>query len=302
MKKIDEHSNRLNAVVVVMLAIAMLAFLGIVVCRRILAGILHIEDTEMNAWEIPILTTLSTVFSTAIVYILIEWSIREKADRDIVSGVTDSVQHITDAARTSLVGEVKASVQALLEEKVEAFKPAALTFRELPAEKFRQAMADAEKIYILITYAPIIALYHTDLVQSFRHNKKVSILLIDPDCPYVGLRGRQIGRDVETFRTEILSCAKNIVSYYEQAKSGGAELVFPIYYYDTAPGVSIFGTDKVLYVGTYLYGSDAIGCPFIEVKKGSPLFDRYMDHFNEVKKGAKQLVDLPSRLPSDTLI
>ena len=55
-----------------------------------------------------------------------------------------------------------------------------------------------------------------------------------------------------------------------------------IVYYQGQPGISLYATGRIVFVGTYLYGTDSVDSPQIEILQDSSLYGKFLAHFHKI--------------------
>jgi hypothetical protein len=110
---------------------------------------------------------------------------------------------------------------------------------------------------------------------------RVEILLGDPDCDAVALRGAE-----ERVGDAMAAKIRNVLALYEPLRgTDGVELRF----HTTALYNSIYMFDDEMLVNTHVYGVTAPHAPVLHLRRlsGGELFDTYADSLDRVWAGSR---------------
>jgi hypothetical protein len=145
-----------------------------------------------------------------------------------------------------------------------------------------------------------------DFVEEFREwsdRVHVRVLLVDADAPdgrskYVDIRDREEGNSPGRTRAEVHRFVTDTYPLWSQRGN------FQVRMATTLPSVNLFRIDDEAFWGPYLvssqrYGRASRNLPTMIVKRPGYMFDRLLDHFDEIWSNDRlsRVPDPPARCP-----
>lgn len=159
---------------------------------------------------------------------------------------------------------------------------------DVPIEQWRSTFAISERSIDILVYAALflheqIPGWDALLKERARHGVRVRVLIGDPDCDAVRVRGEE-----ETFGYGIQSrCHLAAMHYLPLTTVPGIS----VRVHSTTLYNSIYRSDDRMYVNAHLYGANAYGNPLLQLKRAASegLFDAYVASMDAVWHTARPL-------------
>lgn len=152
---------------------------------------------------------------------------------------------------------------------------------QVPPELWRRLFDSAtERIGILVYAGLFLPEHDPGLIESLKQKAaagtKITVLLGDPDCEAVAVRGREEG-----IGDALAAKIRNVLTFYRQLK--GTEGIFVGFHTATLYN-SIYRYDDEMLVNAHLYGFPAAHAPVLHLRHlaGGTLFGSYADSFDRV--------------------
>lgn len=157
----------------------------------------------------------------------------------------------------------------------------------VPRELWRQLFASGESEIGILVYAGLFLAEDIDLVRIMRDKAEagvtIRILLGDPDCEHVALRGAEEGI-AEAMAAKI----RNVIVLYRLLLDVPT---VEVRLHTTVLYNSIYRADDEMLVNPHVYGSAAAQAPVLHLQRRSDgdLFSTYADSFERVWTAARPL-------------
>lgn len=239
-----------------------------VACLVVIFG-LYLAADALNGWQSikrgdfifsPMLSIVSAFMATAFIVLIYEAFVRDYVDKDIGA-------------------IVRRTIQAVLFEKSNLDTHGILGVHEnFRNELFETHVKDSKQVVILQTYAPNLPGLRSTLLAAMASGCHVRVALVKPASAFVDVRFPELKSTREEFVAGINASVETLRRFARQAGGGKLEIRL----YDRAPGVSIYATDKVAFVGSFLSDLDSINSPQLEVQSESRLYTIYIEHFERL--------------------
>lgn len=157
----------------------------------------------------------------------------------------------------------------------------------VPRELWRRLFASSENEIGIFVYAGLFIAEDIDLVRIMRdkaeHGVTIRILLGDPDCEHVALRGAEEG-----IADAMAAKIRNVIVLYRLLLDVPA---VEIRLHTTVLYNSIYRADDEMLVNPHVYGTAAAQAPILHLQRhgDGDLFDTYANSFERVWTASKAL-------------
>ncbi|WP_205326992.1 XRE family transcriptional regulator [Glycomyces sp. YM15] len=159
---------------------------------------------------------------------------------------------------------------------------------QVPPDLWQRLFDNATERISILVYAGLFLPEHdlhliAGLKRKAAAGTKITILLGDPDCEAVAVRGREEG-----IGDALAAKIRNVLAFYQELQ--GTEGVFVGFHTATLYN-SIYQFDGEMLVNTHLYGFPAAHAPILHLRRlaGGALFSSYADSFDRVWSAARDV-------------
>ena len=161
---------------------------------------------------------------------------------------------------------------------------------------FRKSALRSKNIKILQTYAPNMQEMSSYLLQFLNNGGEIRLAVVDPESAFARIRAYEtieIHRNdrppeddpVEAFIGNLKYSCINRYKQMAEAKSKG---VAKLLKYDRSPGVCMYATDEIMFVGPFLSNMDGLNSPMVEIRSNTVLYDIFIEHFENVWSSSQE--------------
>ena len=155
-------------------------------------------------------------------------------------------------------------------------------YPKLPMEELSDEISQARHVEILQTCADNLIQLQPAFQQAANANAKIRILLISPDSIMLKYRAHEY-RDgsvsFETLRNRLIDQIQDMKAFCRQNNITNNVL---IRLYDGTPVLSIYQTDKIVYLGNFWRRGSAMQCPQLKAKDTGYYPDWATKHFDAI--------------------
>lgn len=154
----------------------------------------------------------------------------------------------------------------------------------VPVDLWMRLVEDARESFDLLVFAGLFLPEHVELVprlvRAARKGVRVRVLLGDPDCEAVALRG-----DEEGLGDGMAHRVRLSLRYFQEAGASGVDVRL----HRTTLYASILRGDRTALVNTHVYGAPAAQSPVLHLQQvpGGRVFDHYIASFDRVWAAAE---------------
>jgi hypothetical protein len=247
--------------------IAVICLAGIIICATIIILIYFlIPSTSPNSYLIatPMVSIFSSFIGSFLVAMFFDIYISSYKDKELSQIIESNVIKTINSS----MGLRDIGIVSVQEQMIDAL--------------FADYVSSCKEMFILQTYAPNTPILRPAIQSFLDRGGILRVALVSPKSSFVDIRWPEVNESREDFLSEISNCFKRLKAYRRQS----GKII--IGWYNRSPGITIYGTDKIMMVGTFLSKMDSVNSPYLILRSDSYLYNVYIDHFERIWHDAEK--------------
>lgn len=211
-----------------------------------------------TTWFYPALSIISAFVSISVTILVYDTWLRRAGEEERLKLIKSSI---------------RAAVLEIHGREEQGF---AGVYNDIKSVRFERHISEADSVFILQTYAPNIAGMRKEFIEALDRGCKINVALLKRDSPLADIRSKQLGTESKAdFLAGIDSCVATLRRFSQESKRKNKISIFE---YDDLPGISIYATNKVAFIGMFLSKTDSVDSPYFEVGVDSDLYEIFIAH------------------------